>query len=156
MDRAAMKERHDRTKTDTVYHMTAPFQKFVVSALVLIATMSSFAQVYSSGVYAGGVTYYSSRWTVGSPPFRFGLEEYSYSTDGAGYIIMISQGRRAQPGDTFHRKTRLLLGPISFSVPLRPAAVVIIGGGIVLAIGFLLPVLRSTAYTQKRDRKKGI
>ncbi len=134
--------------------MTQPFQKFVVVALVLLGAMSSSGQVCSVGVYAGGVTYYPSRWAVGSPPFRFGLQEYSYSTDAAGYIIMVSTSRGTQPGDTFHRRTEILLGPRSFSVPLRPPVVAIIGGGLVLSVGLFLAGLKFTDYKQRRHETR--
>jgi hypothetical protein len=128
--------------------VTPGFQKFVLAALLVLAAGGSFGQVYSAGAYAGGVTYYPSRWVVGPPPFRIGLEEYSYSTDAAGYILM---SRATQRGDTSHRRTRILLGPISFSVPLRPLAVAIIGGGLALTIGFHVATLRLRAYKKRRD-----
>jgi hypothetical protein len=131
--------------------MTPSFQKFILAALVLLAAVSSFGQVYSQGIYAGGVTYYPSRWTVGSPPFRFGLEEYSYSTDGAGYIIMISPGRATQPGDIFHWRTRILLGPVSFPVPLRQGAVAIIGGSVVLLFGVFVATFKLRSCKLRRD-----
>jgi hypothetical protein len=76
--------------------MRARSPKFVLAILLVLAAMDTFGQVYSVGAHAGGVTYYPSRWVVGSPPFRFGLEEYSYSTDAAGYIVI--GGRATQPG----------------------------------------------------------
>lgn len=133
--------------------MRARSQKLVLAILLVLAAMDTFGQVYSVCAHAGGVTYYPSRWVVGSPPFRFGLEEYSYSTDAAGYIII---GRRAtQPGDNFHRRTRILLGPVLFSVPLRPLAVAVIGGGIVLTVGFYLANLRFRDFKRMQDDKLG-
>jgi hypothetical protein len=134
--------------------MALSFHKFVLAGLVLFAAMSSFGQVYSQGAYAGGVTYYSSRWAVGSPPFRFGVAEYSYSTDAAGYIIMGSPARGAQSGDTFHWRTRILLGPVSFPVPLRLAAVGMIGSGVVLLFGICVVTLRLRAHKLRRDETR--
>ena len=133
--------------------MTPHFQKFTLTAVVLLAAVSAFGQsnVYSVGIYAGGVTYYPSRWAVGSQPFRFGLEEYSYSTDAAGYIIMLSPTRGTQIGDTYHRRTRIFAGPVSFSVPLRPVAVDIIFGAVVLGLGIFVAGLRLRSHELKRD-----
>jgi hypothetical protein len=133
--------------------MTPRFQTLIIAATAFLVAVSAFGQsnVYSLNFYAGGVTYYPSRWAVGSHPFRFGLEEYSYSTDAAGYTIMFSPGRGVQPGDTYHRRTQILLGPISFSVPLRPISVVIIGGVVVLLFGFFTTKFRLRAFTFRRD-----
>ena len=133
--------------------MTPRFHTFIIAATILFAAVGSFGQsnVYSIGIYAGGVTYYPSRWAVGSHPFRFGLEEYSYSTDAAGYTIMFSSGRGVQPGDTSHRRTQILLGPLSFSVPLRPISVAIISGVVILLFGIFVTKLRLRAFTLKRD-----
>ena|ERR1043166_5721675 len=93
--------------------------KLAIVFIILLGTMRSFGEVYSSAIYAGGVSYYGDH-CVGSGPFRFGYSEYSYSTDVRGYIIMFSTNRTTQPGDTFHRRTEIYFGPASFSVAMRP------------------------------------
>ena len=124
----------------------------LLAVFVLLLTVECLGQTYSTGIYAGGVTYYSSSLVFGSPPYRFGLEEYSYSTDAAGYIIMYSPTRGSKRGDTAHRYTRVLLGPLSFSVPLGPTAVATIGSGlIILGVGFCLAAIKARKYKGGRD-----
>ena len=129
-------------------------RKLVLAALVVHAAASSCvaqSNVYSAGIYAGGITYYPSHWVIGSPPFQFGLEEYSYSTDAAGFIIMYSPDRRAQAGDTYHRRTRILLGPFSVSAPFRPPGLAALAGGVVLLAGALLFSLRPGAHKSRAE-----
>ena len=117
--------------------MTAPLHRFVIAAIMLLVAMRSFGQVYSSAIYAGGVSYYGDH-CIGSAPFRFGFGEYSYSTDARGFIIMFSPGRTIQPGDTFHSETRIYFGPTSFSVPMRPLSFLVI---CVVALVFILAMV---------------
>src|ERR1041385_200595 len=107
------------------------------AAVAFLVSWNCYAQVYSAGVYSGGVTGWGGHY-VGADKFRFGYSEYSYSTDARGFIIMISPGRGTQPGDTFHRRTEIYLGPASFSVPMRPLPfllVVVFGSLTALALG---------------------
>lgn len=78
------------------------------------------AQVYSQNVGADtvnltNVTYVEEcSWSLGSPPFYFGLHEYGHSVDTAGMII--------------NPHTRVYIGPATFTVPLRPSVVAVLGG----------------------------
>jgi len=129
--------------------MTPSFHKFMLAAFILCAAASSFGQVYSSYIYAGGV-YSKTLFSFGSAPFQFGLEQYGYSTEASGYTIMASPTRQAQPGDTSQWFTRVILGPVSFSTSLRPVAVIVIGSSIILAIGFFIASLGLRFYKRRR------
>jgi len=136
--------------------MTALIKLCAVSVLVLLTTIRGYGQsnVYSLAIYAGGITYYPSRWVVGSSPYRFGLEEYSYSKDAAGYVIMYSPDRERLPSDTFHRRTQVLLGPVSFSVPLRPAVVAILFSVAAFALGVVLFRFRLKTHRLFQDEAR--
>ena len=129
--------------------MTLSFYKFTLAAVILCAAASSFGQVYSSYAYAGGV-YSTTLFSFGSSPFQFGLEQCGYSTDASGYTIMASPTRQAQPGDTSHWFTRVILGPVSCSTPLRPATVIVIGSSVILAVGFFIASLGLRFYKRGR------
>ena len=99
------------------------------ATVAFLVSWNCSAQVYSVGIYSAGFTYYGDH-CVGPDNFRFGYSEYSYSTDVAEHVIGFHPGRLPQPGDTFHRRTQIYLGPASFSVPMRPLRfflVVVIG-----------------------------
>ena len=126
--------------------MKRSFQTFMLTALVIFAAMTSFGQVYSAYANAGGV---ASRtlFSIGSPSFRFALEEYGYSTDSSGFNTM---WRKPLPGDKEHWFSRVSFGPVSFSTSLRPAAVIAIGSSLMVTIIFLVASLGSRAYRHQR------
>jgi hypothetical protein len=109
------------------------------AAVAFLIYSDCYAGVYSQAIYSGGVSYYGDH-CIGTPPLRFGYSECSFSTDRQGYIIMVSMtspGRTAQPGDTYHRQTEFYLGPISFSVPMRPLSfLLIIIASLLITFGF--------------------
>jgi hypothetical protein len=122
--------------------LQATAQEIVITVLFLFGTLDCYGQSNVYSISFDGVTtyYYPGRWVVGSPPHRFGLEEYSYWSDSAGKPLRwgrFPERTQQQPSDIFHRLTRVLLGPTSFSVPLPPLAVALIGGCLVLGIGFV-------------------
>jgi len=123
--------------------MRATLQKVFLSASILFCALDCLGQsnVYSLSIYAGGVSYRPG-WVAGSPPHCFGLEEYSYWKDSAGYIVMWAgnRSRGIQPGDKHRTHTQVLLGPVSFSVPLPRLAVAIVGATFVAVLGFVLLV----------------
>jgi hypothetical protein len=101
------------------------------AACSFLVTMRASAQVYSMGIYSAGMTYYGDH-CIGSPSCRFGYCEYSYETDTNGYTIWFSPDRLPQPGDTFHKKTWVYLGPFSISVPMRPWSIFLAGNVMLL------------------------
>ena len=115
----------------------------LVAAHVLLGAMTASAGVYSQGIYSAGTCHYSTHWLVDSPPLQLGFEEYSYSTDAAGYIIFFSPIRGKQPGDTYHDCTKIFLGSRSFSVPFPPSKIALIGIGTILTLGLLIACARS-------------
>ena len=117
--------------------MTASYQKFVIAITALLVVMRSFGQVYSSAIYAGGVSYHGDH-CIGSAPLRLGFCEYSYSTDARGFTIMFSPGRTTQPGDTYHSATQIYFGPTSFSVPMRPLSFLAICSVALLFVLFMV------------------
>lgn len=99
-----------------------PAKILFAAAVAFLVYSNCYAEVYSVAVYSGGVSYYGDH-CIGSDQFRFGYSECSYSTDAEGCIIGVSMAppwRTVQPGDTYHRRTDIYLGPVSFSVPMRP------------------------------------
>jgi hypothetical protein len=132
--------------------MMSPLQKLIVLVIVLLGGEISHGASWNvrGYIYAGGI-YYDGSHCVGSPPFQFGFREYHYSTDVAGYTIMYSEvARKSQPGDTLHMCTDLYLGPISFSVPMRPWACAVTSGVILVFVltlaDFALRFLRRKRY----------
>lgn len=98
------------------------------AALAFMVSWNCNAQVYSWSIYAGGISYYPSHLLIGSPPFQFGLQEYSYSTDGAGVIITRPNWRTPRIDDVFHDCSEIDAGPLTFHVPTRPWVVLVVGG----------------------------
>lgn len=127
--------------------MSATLQKVLLTALGVLSGLSSFGQsnVYTLRIYSGGVGYGPS-WVVGSPPIQFGFEEYSYWAHWPGRErqLSITGTREIAPSDEHHTRTRVFLGPVSFSVPLPRLATVVFGSIIVLVLvsGSLVYVAR--------------
>jgi len=113
--------------------LKAVFRTSTLAIFLLFWATQTFAQVYAVYMHAGGL---STRdwWVVGSPPHQFGLEEMKYYTDAGGYTVI----GIPQPQDTVHYDTRVLLGQRSFTVPLQPPVVAMLGAGIALAVVFLV------------------
>ncbi len=114
-------------------------RKGLLVSFTVFCACASYGQtnVYSVSVYSGGVSHRTG-WTVGSPPWQFGLQEYSYRTDTNGLIVSFP-GMVPKPGDKYHVRTRIILGPVSFSVPLSRSMTALASGTMILIAGFLLP-----------------
>jgi hypothetical protein len=115
---------------------------FSAAMIAFLVSWNCYAQVYSPGtvgshfVKTSDITYVEKcGWSVGSPPFYFGLHEYGYSEDAAGKII--------------NPHTRVYVGPATFTVPLRPSAVAVSGGFILV----LVLILADSGLTFLRRRR---
>lgn len=103
------------------------------AAVVFLVTWNTSAWVYSQG--PTGIIEYGGH-CVGLDNFPIGYTEYRYSTDASGQVILVSRWPRLpQPGDMLHRGTKVYLGPVSFSVPMRPLPFVLVDG-VILLIAF--------------------
>jgi hypothetical protein len=80
---------------------------------------------------------YSPVWEIGSPPNVFGIAAEDYWTDAAGHAIPWAASKPRQPGDNHHQFTRVILGRVSFSLPMRPAIAGASGILVFLLLGFL-------------------
>jgi ankyrin repeat protein len=92
-------------------------------------------------------------WVANSPVGRIGVSEITHWTDAAGQVIGWDRERQDKPTDTRHCQTKVLLGPMSFSVPvsLLTGAVVATAA---LSIGFLvtLRLFRDQAQTEETEK----
>ena len=127
--------------------MKAAFRASTLAILLLFWITESFGQVYSVYIHAGGESV-RDWWVIGSPPYEFGLEEILYYTDARGYTVI----GIPQAGDTVHYDTRVRLARRSFTIPLRPPVVAMIGGGIALAVVSLALTIALT--TSRRNAAK--
>ena len=127
--------------------MKAAFRTSTLAILLLFWTTESFGQVYSVYIHAGGESV-RDWWVIGSPPYEFGFEEILYYTDARGYTVI----GIPKAGDTVHYDTRVRLAQRSFTIPLRPPVVAMTGGGIALAVVFL--VLAIALTTSGRNAAK--
>ena len=89
---------------------------------------------------------YSILWEVGVSPCRVRVLSGDYWTDSAGQGIPWAASRPRRPGDTQHRLTRIVLGPVSFSLPIRPAA-----AGLIAVRVLILVVLTTTTYLARQS-----
>ena len=119
------------------------------ATVAFLVSWNCHAQVYSYGVYPGGVSYYPSHLIIGSPPVRLGLQEYSYSTDAAGVIITRPDWRTPRADDIFHDCTVIYVGSLEFHVPMRPWVVLVVGG---VVFAFVLTLADFTLSFFKRKR----
>jgi hypothetical protein len=105
------------------------FKVISAAVIVFLVSWSCYAQVYSQDVGSffvdsSKVTYVEKcGWSVGSPPFYFGLHEYGYSMDVTGKII--------------NPRTRVYIVTATFTVPLRPQAAAVFCG-FILVVGLTL------------------
>lgn len=130
--------------------MKAAFRTSTLAILLLFWATESFGQVYSVYIHAGGESV-RDWWVIGSPPYEFGLEEILYYTDAGGYTVI----GIPKAGDTIHYDTRVRLAQHSFTIPLRPHVVAMIGGGIALAVvSFVLAI--GLATSRRNAAKKPI
>jgi hypothetical protein len=81
---------------------------------------------------------YSIIWEVGSPPYSFRILRGQYWTDASGQPIPWRDVEPRPPGEKYHAFTRIILGRASFSLPMPPLAVALIGTAIILALGYIL------------------
>jgi hypothetical protein len=81
---------------------------------------------------------YSIIWEVGSAPYSFRILRGEYWTDASGQAIPWPAQEPKEPGNKHHQFTRIILGRGSFSLPMPPFAVALIGSAIILALGYLL------------------
>lgn len=124
--------------------------KILSAATVAFLVISNCsAGVYSTGIYPGGVTYFSPV-AIGLPPFRVGWQEYTYSTDSAGSIITRPNWRTPQPDDIFHDYTEIYVGPLKFQAPVRPTVVLVVGGvvfaTVLTLVDFALRIFKRKRY----------
>jgi hypothetical protein len=130
--------------------MIKRYSKILSTAIVaFLVSWNCNAQVYSQSVYPGGVSYYPSHLIIGSPPFRLGLQEYSYSTDVAGVIITRPDWRTPRADDIFHDCTVIYFGPLEFHVPMRPWLFLVVGG-FVFAVVLTLADFALKFFKRKR------
>ncbi len=100
------------------------FKIISAATIAFLVSWNCHAQVYSQNVGSHfintrEVTYVEECvWSVGTPPFYLELNEYGYSMDAAGKII--------------NPRTRVYIGSTTFTVPLRPSAVAVSGGFILV------------------------
>jgi hypothetical protein len=127
--------------------MRSTFAGIIITALALhwpptCLAQSSVDSSMSSG--SGPLTgsrvaavNYSPIWQIGSPPFSLRILGGDYWTDSTGRTIPWA-ARARQSGDKHHRFTRLLLGRVSISLPVSPAAAGFLCVSVVFLLGFLL------------------
>jgi hypothetical protein len=80
---------------------------------------------------------YSPVWEISSPPNSCRILRGDYWTDSAGHPIPLSGRKPRGPGDKHRRFTRVLLGPVSFSMPLSPSAAGVVGAFLALLLGLV-------------------
>jgi len=80
---------------------------------------------------------YSPVWEIGSPPNVFGIAAGDYWTDAAGNAIPWATSNPRRHGDSHHQFIRVILGKVSFSLPMRPAIAGVAGMIVFLLLGFL-------------------
>ena len=88
------------------------------------------------GYQAASVTY-TMLLQIGSGPGSFRVMTGSYWTDSAGGSIPFAGLRPRAPGDTHHRFTRVILGRVSFSLPMPPLAAGFVAITTLLLLGIL-------------------
>jgi len=132
-----------------------------IAAPVLLCGLSCLAQ--SNDVSTRAVTFgaqpltgykvaavrYTPICEVGSPPNVFGILAGDYWTDSAGHFVPWAVGKPGKPGYSHHQFTRVLMGPVSFSLPLGHEAVGVISVVVVLLIGFLVITRVTRGRTSK-------
>ena len=121
---------------DLSFGMKRAICKGILAASVIAACAKCQGQsnVYSLSIYSGGVSY-STIWVVGSPPMQFGVERCSFVTDAKGHAISVDAPRAVWLGAKEHIRTNVLLGPVSFRLPLPPWATGILAVIAVSALG---------------------
>jgi hypothetical protein len=108
----------------------------VFTATLVVAGVMVYEDLFlDRDIYGGGARY---SWTlaIGYPPRpQYGIERESYWIDEAGEcVIPYLDSRNIPPGYRHHVCANLLIGHLSFSLPLRPWADGILA---VLALGAL-------------------
>jgi ABC-type antimicrobial peptide transport system permease subunit len=102
-------------------------------------------------VYGGGASY-SSILVVGSPPKQFGIEQESYWTDQAGNLVIeYGDARKIPPGYKHHIYTLVLVGSLTFRLPLPAWAVGVLAVVVVSAIGGFLVARRARRRPQVHE-----
>ncbi len=142
----------------------AILQRAVLALLLSLGSLSCVGQSYiwTGWTDSTPTNVYDWKWVVGSRAKHFGLLGYRYWTDPAGQEfspipVTNSSGQwvlKVDPSAVEHRRTRVLLGPLSFSVPLPKVAVAIIGGVLVLALVFLAVVASGRGRHRTRPERK--
>ena len=132
---------------ETIYPGYQIRKLVLVCGLTCIAASNdnSFSSLTSSsgpltGFRVAAVSY-SPVWEIGSPPNMFGIAAQDYWTDAAGHAIPWAASKPRQPGENHHRFTRVILGRVSFSLPMRPAAAGLASVLVVLLLFFVLYVI---------------
>jgi hypothetical protein len=138
--------------------MRAPHRAILTAALLLEWGLTGLAQSnveflsLASGPLIGNrvaAVSYSPIWEVGSPPYIFRVLRGDYWTDSAGHAIPWAASKPAGSSNRHHQFTRILIGPASFSLPLPPGAVGLVGITIILLLGFI--VLGCVTRRRKRE-----
>ena len=119
---------------------------FLTALIVIMVSWDCVAQVYSQNVGSyffnpTNVVYVEKGgWSLGSPPFYFGLHECGYSEDAAGLII--------------NPHTRVYIGPATFTAPLRPSVVAFLGGSMLVLL--LILAYFGLTFSRRRREEKGV
>ena len=88
--------------------------------------------------YQAATVSYTLILQIGSGPGSFRVWKGSYWTDLAGSSIPFAELTPRAPTDKHHRFTRVILGRVSFSLPLPPLAVGFISDAVILLVGYIL------------------
>jgi hypothetical protein len=145
--------RHERRNKAASVDAPTPFMRsthrtILTTALLLHwgvrcfaqSNMDSFSSLSSvsgppTGYQVAAISY-SPIWDVGSPPYVLRILGGDYWTDSAGHAILWPASKPRRSGDKHHRFTRVLVGRVSFSLPLSPAAAGLLGAVVSLVLGF--------------------
>ena len=122
----------------------------IFTATVLVASVMIYEDltVDRPDTYGGGASY-STTLVVGSSPKQFGIERESYWTDQTGEVVVpYGDLRHIPPGYRHHISANVLVGKLSFPLPLRPWADGILAVVAMSAIGCFLAARRRRAASR--------
>jgi hypothetical protein len=125
----------------------------VFAATVIMACVMVYEDLFlDQGIYGGGARC-SFTLVIGEPPGpRYGIERESYWIDRAGEcVIPYLDPRSIPPGYKHHVCANLLVGDLSFPLPLRPWADGTVGVLAVGAMDWFFAFRRVSARTQSHE-----